>query len=44
MLYEKQEDIIDIIAEKVLIELNNQYTEVKKYLGGTTYSYEKPDF
>lgn len=32
MIYEKHEDIIDIIAEKVLIELNNQYAEVMKAL------------
>ncbi|XP_028752778.1 reticulon-like protein B3 [Neltuma alba] len=30
MVYEKYEDLIDIIAEKVLIELNNQYAAVKK--------------
>ncbi|XP_054796405.1 reticulon-like protein B3 [Prosopis cineraria] len=30
MVYEKYEDIIDVITEKVLIELNNQYAAVKK--------------
>ncbi|KAK4278174.1 hypothetical protein QN277_016057 [Acacia crassicarpa] len=32
LVYEKYEDIIDIVAEKVLIELNNQYTAVKKMI------------
>lgn len=32
MVYEKYEDIIDIVAEKVVVELKNQYNSVKKMM------------
>jgi len=33
-VYEKNQDIVDIISEKALIELNNQYAELmKKFFG-----------
>ena len=42
-LYEKNRDIVDIILEKVLIELNHQYAELMKKIFGKSQSQRLQD-
>ena len=41
-VYERHEDIVDIIVEKALIELNNRYAElVKKFFGCSQHLHDR---